>query len=401
MAIAMGITPALSQNVGYAHGDLVLFFQKEGNTNTIYANLGNAALLYRGAAAGVDVANKVGFLNINSALTAAFGSGWASDVKIYAGLAGVWGTSNTSSILQDGDPHRTLYVSARRDAVGTVGQPNSAQWIILGNTQQTSGSTGIYAQNNKLETFYTSAVVVSPTSDSFIDDQNPFLEAGIQNPAFSGAFEGGVQQKGTEGSFGNFGGAGAVEFALDLYRILGKTGVAGQVPGVLREGSYEGTVTLNSSGQVSFITQGSTPPPSSFQTWALTFPALDTEAKRLPTADPDSDGLTNQMEFVLNGNPGVSDSPPILPTLNAAGTDFVFTFKRRDDSEANNTLVFQYGINLMDWTNVAVGASGGTVGGATVGIVENSTSPDSITLTVPKSVAPGGKLFGRLKTTQP
>lgn len=253
--------PSQAANSFYAPGDLLLFFQKEGSTNTIYANLGNTATSFRGAAAGAaDGTNQINFLNLNSTLVTAFGAGWASDPLIYAGLAGVWGTSNTSSVLQNGDPHRTLYVSARRDSVGTVGSANSNQWIIAGTTQQTSGSSGITDQNNAFEVNYDAMTTISPTSISRIDDQNPFLAPGIQNPAFSGAFEGGVQQAGSVSSFGTFGDAGSVEFALDLYRILGKTGVVGQVDGVLREGSYEGTVTVGSTGLVSFV---AVPEPSS------------------------------------------------------------------------------------------------------------------------------------------
>jgi hypothetical protein len=81
--------------------------------------------------------------------------------------------------------------------------------------------------------------------------------------------------------------------------------------------------------------------------------------------------------------------------------NFVFSFNRRDDSETGNTLVFQYGTALTGWTDATVGSTGGTVGSATIAITENSTSPDAITVTVPKSVAPGGQLFGRLKVTNP
>ena len=84
---------------------------------------------------------------------------------------------------------------------------------------------------------------------------NPFTTAGsivIQGTAFN-IFGGGVQQQGAAGSFGNVWGAGDVEFALDLYRISATESIPGQVPGVLRKGSYEGTMTVNSGGNVSFI----------------------------------------------------------------------------------------------------------------------------------------------------
>lgn len=375
----------------------MLYFQKEGGTNTVYANLGNAATLYRGASAGPGAANKVDFLDINTALVSAFGAGWASDPSIYSGLAAVWGTSNTSSVMQDGDPHRTLYVSSPRTDVGTIGAANSTGWDLglAGNNAMTSGASGILGQNNAFEVNYTSAVVSSPTSISFIDNQNPFSSPGVQGNAFQGAFAGGVQQVGTAGTFGSFGAAGTVEFALDLIRILARNDISGQVGGGVRFGSYEGTVTVNGSGKVSFISQGAAPT-STYDAWVSTFnPPLTNPSDRLPEADPDNDGYNNLLEFVLNGDPGVSGQS-IAPTLSLTPTDFVFTFTRRDDSVAEVPVLFQYGSDLVGWTDVPV-ATSGTIGAATVVVAPGGAVTDGVTVTVPKTAAVGGKFFGRLK----
>ena len=257
--------PARAANSFYAPGDLVLFFQQEGGANTIYANLGSTAS-FRGTAAGAtDGTNSVNFLDLSTTLSAAFGSNWASSNTIYAGLAGVWGTSVTSpSLQQGGDPHRTLYVSSPRNDVGTVGQLNSTGWdlTLAGNTAMTGAAGGIFSQNNAFENNYDAQASVSLTSISTIDDQNPFLFPGIQGNAFQGTFAGGVQQQGGAGNFGAFpaGGASNVEFALDLYRILARTDVAGQIGGNLRQGSFEGTVTVGNDGKVSFL---AVPEPSS------------------------------------------------------------------------------------------------------------------------------------------
>lgn len=72
---ALTATSALADNPNYSPGDLILFFQQENGPQTIYANLGNAAAVFRGAAAGATGGtNSVNFLNINSALTTAFGA---------------------------------------------------------------------------------------------------------------------------------------------------------------------------------------------------------------------------------------------------------------------------------------------------------------------------------------
>ncbi|MES2475941.1 MAG: hypothetical protein V4640_09175 [Verrucomicrobiota bacterium] len=399
LVLALGLTAghASAQNPNYTEGDLVLYFQEEGGTNTVYANLGNAATLFRGSAAGPGATNKINFLNINAALVSAFGASWANSESIYAGLAGVYSTNSTNATaVVNGDPYRTLYISAARTAIGSVGQAASAGYTLNTNTGMTNGASFIYSQNNILETSYLDAVVVSPTGTSRIDDQNPFTAPGIQDTAF-GVFGGGVQQVGTASSFGSFGAAGTVEFALDLYRILARDTVPGQVAGDLRVGSFEGTITLNSGGMVSFISQGAGGG-SAFDSWALTFPALDTALKREKAADPDNDGLSNLLEFVLNGNPGASDTS-VAPALDAATSDFVFTFTRRDDSEAGTTLLFQYGSDLAGWTSAAIGAASLVTGDATITVTQGATT-DAITVRVPKTVAPSGTLFGRLKVTQ-
>ncbi len=256
---------AIAANSFYAPGDLVLTFQQEGGTNTVYANLGNAAT-FRGAAAGAaGGVNQVNFLDLSSTLSSAFGSGWATDPSIYSGLAGVWGTSNSNlnNTLQDGDPNRTLYISSARTDVGVLGTANSTLWdlTIQGNGTMTSAAAGITQMNNVLATVYTTGVAISPTSTSQIDDMNPFLAPGIQGNAMQGALQGGIQQRGSATTLGTYNG-GTVEFALDLNRVLAREGVAGQVAGTgtARQGTFEGTVLVGTNGMVSFV---AVPEPSS------------------------------------------------------------------------------------------------------------------------------------------
>jgi hypothetical protein len=303
LAYVLGSTSVSAQNENFAAGDLVVYFQKFGGGDTVYANMGNAATLFRGAAAGPGASNRVDFLNVNTELTSAFGAGWASDPDVYAGLAGVWGANVTNNTLQDGDPHRTLYISSSRTAVGTVGQPSSNGWNLYtaGNTAMTGGANAIYTQNNVLKVSFDEAVEVVPVAISQIDNQNPFVNQEIQDNAFA-TFQGGVQQHGTAGSFGSFGAAGNVEFALDLYRILAKNTISGQVAGELRIGSFEGTVTVNSSGMVSFISQGTAT--SAYDGWMDDFTDITAPAAKLPAADPDGDGATNLEEFGFGGDPG-------------------------------------------------------------------------------------------------
>lgn len=112
-----------------------------------------------------------------------------------------------------------------------------------------------------------------------------------------------------------------------------------------------------------------------------------------PNQDPDGDGVVNQLEFVLGGNPGVS-SASILPKLTTDANNFIFTFNRSDESLGQIGLAFQYGSNLAGWTDIIIPES--TIGGAVT--VTPGSPEDVITVTIPKGTNP--LLFGRLKAVK-
>lgn len=270
-SLAITALSANAANSFYSAGDLMLYFQQEGSSNTLYVDLGNVTT-YRGAATGADVGNILNIININTQLNAAFGASWATETNLYMGVAGVVGTSQSSTVVTNGDPQRTLYVGASRNGAGTVGTANSTAYdlSLAGNVNMTTSASAI---NNMMLPFadstgangYNAAAIVSPTSVSAIDEQNPFLSPGIQGDAFNATFAGGVQQVGTATTFAaNYGPASNVEFAVDLYRIQARNNLAGQVGNgeALRVGTYEGSFTLDGSGNVSFV--NAVPEPSTY-----------------------------------------------------------------------------------------------------------------------------------------
>jgi autotransporter-associated beta strand protein/T5SS/PEP-CTERM-associated repeat protein len=116
---------------------------------------------------------------------------------------------------------------------------------------------------------------------------------------------------------------------------------------------------------------------------------LPDEASKLPSADPESDGITNLMEFVLGGSP-VASSQSILPTLATVGSDIVLSYTRNDDSESATTQVGQWSTDLINWNDVIPTL-----------VNENGSSADDMSITVPNGNAANGKLFLRLKTSMP
>jgi hypothetical protein len=253
ICLILPLTPSYAQNPNYAPGDLVLGLQNPGGatggTDSVMVNLGNTALTFRDGQSDL-----INITNIGALLTSTFAGNWWEAPTLYLHAAGVRGTSALGTGLVNGDPERTLYISRARAGIGVPGFANSTPWIILGDTDMTNGSSDINAMTNVLETQYTTAATASPTSVSQVDDHNPFIQAGIQGTAYR-IFPGGVQQPFGAGSFGIFGAAGDVEAAIDLYRIQARDDLAGQFGQGQgdRGGTFEGTITIDRDGDVSFI----------------------------------------------------------------------------------------------------------------------------------------------------
>lgn len=141
------------------------------------------------------------------------------------------------------------------------------------------------------------------------------------------------------------------------------------------------------------IIQVGATPADPFYSWMSTnYPGIVSPDNQ-PGADPDNDGISNLVEYVLQGGDPNASNPGILPTLDASGANFVFTFNRRE-AATGTTQVFQYSPDLgaTSWTDIAVPGGEGVVVGAAVGGVE------LVQITVLKNTRT--KLFGRLKVSQ-
>ena len=157
-------------------------------------------------------------------------------------------------------------------------------------------------------------------------------------------------------------------------------------------GSNQQATFSNASG---IVTVTGEPDGDPYVAWIDSFtpnPLLPDDASKLPTADPDGDGIANLMEYVLAGGNPVVPSLSILPTVASVGDDLVLSYTRNDESEADTTQVGQWTTDLTTgvWTDVTP-----------VVVNENGPLADDMTVTVPKSNAVNGKLFLRLKSTMP
>ncbi|RYD61989.1 MAG: hypothetical protein EOP83_15755, partial [Verrucomicrobiaceae bacterium] len=145
------------------------------------------------------------------------------------------------------------------------------------------------------------------------------------------------------------------------------------------------------------------PGDSGFSTWAALNGLDGSPGKENGTGDdPDKDGMDNLTEFYLDGNPLASD-PSILPVASLSQDYITLTFHRRDDAEGSvTTQVAQYGQNLAGWAEATITADTSTdPNGVIVTVTENDAAADLITVQIPRTLAAGGKFFGRLKVEVP
>ena len=183
--------------------------------------------------------------------------------------------------------------------------------------------------------------------------------------------------------------AGALSLAsahtITALRING----AWQAPGTYTAANSSGRIS--GSGSLVVTTSG----PTGFTSWIDGFAGLSAAAK-LPDADPDADGIANLLEYVLTGLPTTADSG-ILPTPSLTPTHFVFSFTQREESHSTTTQIFEYGSTLAGWTSVQITSPAGP--GVSLG--SPAAGLRSVSVSVPRSAATDGRLFGRLKVTSP
>ncbi|MCW1925745.1 autotransporter-associated beta strand repeat-containing protein [Luteolibacter arcticus] len=135
-----------------------------------------------------------------------------------------------------------------------------------------------------------------------------------------------------------------------------------------------------------------------FENWATSKGLTGDNA--LFDADPDKDGISNGIEFVIGGepnpaNPG-SNSTALLPTAsrNGAGA-LVFVYRLADDAAPLNPVV-KYDTDLAGpWTTAEGGENG-----VLIEVLDDDTDIDIIQVTIPVSQSVGGKLFARLAVTE-
>ena len=135
--------------------------------------------------------------------------------------------------------------------------------------------------------------------------------------------------------------------------------------------------------------------PPSYKAWVNIYPSLY-GATALPGADPDHDGISNLMEYVLGGIPTVG-SEAILPTQALNPASLTFTYSRASSSLNDTTQVVEWTNDFVTWNEIPVGPASADP----VTIIANGNAPDTVIVTIPRSSELNGLLFARLRVSSP
>ena len=334
----------------YNTDDLFIGFSQNGNNSDYLVDIGQAST-YREATSTITLS----LGNIAADLTAVFGSGWATDGTVSWGIAGTTHLSTVGS-----DPAHTIYAS-RKGATATPWK--DAASLSTPDSRITSMAT---AYNGKT---YTSNSQVGLIQNSISTQQNN---------AWASYQPGGANATGTSAgvSFSYFNPTILASSTNGITDTTAKLAVFRLVSGDTNDGVAIGTFSINSSGTVTFTPAAAA---SAFAAWTTAHSLSGTSA--LPTADPDNDGLSNMVEFVLGSDPTKSTTSN-LPTAVVSGSNLTFSFPHNANSTAEYNVAVETSTDLVTWTTQSAGTESGGV----------------YTKVIPTSGA--AKMFARLHVTK-
>jgi hypothetical protein len=140
---------------------------------------------------------------------------------------------------------------------------------------------------------------------------------------------------------------------------------------------------------------------NAYEDWIATFGLAGPDAAF--DFDYDHDGIDNGLEWVLGGDPTMGDASSLYTVTGSAASGLTLSFSREEDSIGVATLTVEYGTTLSTWPGSAtIGATSSPADGNGVTVTVNDvTTPDEVTVHIPASNAPSGKLFARLRALLP
>ena len=126
-----------------------------------------------------------------------------------------------------------------------------------------------------------------------------------------------------------------------------------------------------------------------FQSWASQWPGTNLSN---PTADADSDGMTNQAEHLFGLNPTLGSSSNPVNASEILKTTGKFTYTRRTSTLTNATHAIWTSTNLTNWVQDT---------GATQAVTSTANNVETISVTLSASLLNGDSRFVRVQAIEP
>ena len=118
--------------------------------------------------------------------------------------------------------------------------------------------------------------------------------------------------------------------------------------------------------------------------------------------DPEQDGISNGLEWVLGGDPLLADGGTLVESSASAANGLTLGFTREEASLGNVTLTLEWDTDLGGtWTSVPITLAGGAQANGVTVDVNQAGTPDEVSVNIPASNAVNGHLFARLRATMP
>ena len=179
--------------------------------------------------------------------------------------------------------------------------------------------------------------------------------------------------------------------------ITGGNNIIGVAPATVNlPAGWIATVSISGNSLLLNVTS------AGYSGWANGNFANGTLGDKNMASDPDGDGLSTGIEWVVGGDPTLaSDSTSIKPVFDntSDATYFIYSYRRSDLALADSKTIIavEYGSDLTGWAS-AVDANVNVNNNGNIEITEaDNVGVDMVNVKIKRSLAPSGKLFARLK----
>lgn len=328
----------------YSPGNLLLGFRQIAQNSDYLVNIGPVSALSSTTTFSLgDIATDLGEV---------FGPGWATDSQVF------WSVSGSTGLFMVGsDPTRTLYAT-RQDPPGGSAIP----WNTAASQGATDGKMQgmATAYKGKLSSANSPVGLIQNNIDTALNNAYASYQPGGGNTG-SGNLAFGYFNPSIEGNSAS----GIASTSLGFFRMQQMASTPA---------TRLGTFTISSSGVLTFTLAS-----NAYASWIAGYPSL-TGNNALDTADPDHDGMTNCVEFILGSDPTKSgDTNRPGAALNAG--NLVFSYPRNGSATALYDAIVQTSTDLVHWTDRGAG-----------------TGTSVYSVSVPTNGEPS--IFARLKVTK-